>query len=325
MIAPYFLRLLCISLAAFFLIHLALGVLVRLFSAAAVRAAEGLSPRRAASFLLAVRLLPSACAFAMVAGLCVPSYLRFEQRAGGEEVGLACIAAALLCAACFAIAAVRSWRAASRSLGYIRYCEMVGRRTCLGADASPAWVVDGPAPFLVLAGIVHPRLMVSKDVVTALPADQLAAALGHEHAHRVSRDNLKRLLMLLAPDILPFWRSFDALERGWSRFTEWAADDHAVAGDSGRSLSLASALVRVARMGACPQAPPLVTSLLADNEDLAERVNRLLRETPAPSAAGTWPVLLPLACGLLGAPVAALLLQPSILYPVHGLLEHLTH
>lgn len=325
MSAPYFLRLLCISLASFFLIHLALGLLVRMLSPVLIRRVERMLPRRAAGFLLAVRLLPSACAFTAVAGLCVPSYLRFEQRTGGEEVGLACIAAALLCAACFAISAVRSWRAAARSLGYVRYCQMVGRRTCLAGDALPAWVVDGPAPFLVLAGIVHPRLMVSKDVVVALAADQLAAALRHEHAHRVSRDNLKRLVVLLAPDLLPFWRSFDALERAWSRFAEWAADDHAVAGDSTRSLSLASALVRVARMGACPQAPPLVTSLLADNEDLAERVNRLLRETPPPSAAGPSPVLLPVACGLAGAALAVLMLQPAVLYPIHGLLEHLTH
>ena len=325
MSAPYFARLVCISLAAFFLIHLALGVLARLLSPVLIRRAERMVPRRAAGFLLAARLLPAALAFAAVVGLCVPSYLRFEQRSGVEEVGLACIAAALLCAACFAMAAARSWRAASRSQGYVRYCQMVGRRTSLGAEAPPAWVVDGPAPFLVLAGIVHPRLVISKDVVTALAADQLAAALRHEHAHRVSRDNLKRLVVLLAPDLLPFWRSFDGLERGWSRFTEWAADDHAVAGDSGRSLSLASALVRVARMGACPQAPPLATSLLADNEDLAERVNRLLRETPAPPAAGVPPLLLRVACGLGCAALAALMLQPSILYPIHSLLEHLTH
>jgi beta-lactamase regulating signal transducer with metallopeptidase domain len=202
---------------------------------------------------------------------------------------------------------------------------MVGHRTCLGSESLPAWVVKGSAPFLVLAGIVHPRLVVSSNVVAALPAEQLAVALRHEHAHRMSRDNFKRLLVLLAPDILPFWRGFDGLERGWSRFTEWAADDQAVAGDSGRSLLLAAALVRVARLGACPQTAPLVISLLADNADLAARVDRLLAGTPGEADERGLPV------PALGAGVAACtcllfaLLQPATLRSVHELLEHLTH
>ncbi|HEV2448066.1 MAG TPA: hypothetical protein VGS58_19180 [Candidatus Sulfopaludibacter sp.] len=324
MTAPYLVRLLCISLASFFLIHLALGVLVSLAAPAAVRAANRMRARRAARFLLVLRLLPAGAALATVAVLCVPSYLLLEPAATSEEVGLSCLGAALLCLACWSLAVARSCRAASRSLSYIRYCRMVGRRTSLGAERSPAWVVDGPAPFLALAGIVHPRLMVSKDVVAALPDEQLAVALRHEHAHQTSRDNLKRLLLLLAPDVFPFWRAFDVLERGWSRFTEWAADDDAVAGDAGRSVSLAAALVRVARMGACPQTAPLVTSLLSDNDDLAARVDRLLREAPGNAAERGKPVLA-WGTALAAAGLFAGLLQPATLYSVHRLLEHLTH
>lgn len=325
MTAPYLLRLLCICLASFFLIHLAVGLVVWLLTPVVLRVAERLRPRQAARCLLALRMSPAALAAAAVAGLCVPSYLWLEPAATSEEVGTACLAAALFCVACWAPALARSWRAASRTLGYIRYCRMVGRQTCLGAEASTAWVVEGPAPFLVLAGIIHPRLMVSSDVVAALSAEQLAVALRHEHAHRVSRDNLKRLLVLLTPDILPFWSTFERLEHGWNRFTEWAADDHAVAGDSDRSLSLAAALVRVARMGACPQTAPLVTSLLADNDDLAARVDRLLQEAPGGVEERTRPVLaigagIAACAGIVGA-----MLHPATLYSVHDLLEHLTH
>ena len=323
MTAPYLLRLLCISLASFFLVHLALGLLVSLAAPAAVRVADRMRARQAERFLLALRLLPAGAALATVAGLCVPSYLLLEPAATSEEVGLSCLGAALLCLACWGFALARSWRATSRSLGYIRYCRMVGRRTRLGAEGSPAWVVDGPAPFLALAGIVRPRLMVSSDVVAALSAEQLAVALRHEQAHQMSRDNLKRLLVLLAPDVLPFWRAFDILERGWARFTEWAADDDAVGGDASRSVSLAAALVRVARLGACPQTAPLVTSLLADNDDLAARVERLLRESPGKAAERGRPLL---AWGTTLAAVGlfAGMLQPATMYSVHRLLEHLT-
>lgn len=322
MTTPYLLRLLCICLASFFLVHLAAGIAVTLLAPLAVRAAEHMRPRRAALFLLALRLAPALFAAAIVGVVCVPSYLWLESK-GSEEVGALCLAAALLSVACWTIALTRSWRAASRSLGYIRYCRMVGRQACLGEEASPAWVVEGGKPVLVLAGILHPRLMVSSAVVAALGPDQLAVALRHEYAHRDSRDNLKRLLLLLAPDIVPFRRSFATLERAWARFTEWAADDRAVAGDSRRSLSLADTLVRVARMGACPQAPPLVTSLLADSDDLAERVDRLLRE-PRTLDDRSRP-LLAIAAFTASAVLLAVLLQPSTLFAAHILLEHLTH
>jgi hypothetical protein len=186
-------------------------------------------------------------------------------------------------------------------------------------------VVEGSSPFLVLAGVLHPRLIISRPVVNALPSGQLAAALRHEQAHRASRDNLKRLLLLLAPDVFPGWRGFSGLERLWNRFTEWAADDEAVDGDSQRSLSLASALVRVARMGACPQTAPLVTSLLADNADLAERVERLLRAVPVEAISeprSNGPMLAGLASTVL---ILTVMLQPATLSSVHRLLEYLTH
>jgi hypothetical protein len=322
MTTPYAIRLLCICLAAFFLLHLAAGLAVSLLAPWAVRTAEGMRPRRAARFLFALRLLPATFAILLVAGLCVPSYLWLEG-AGSEEVGITCIAAALLALTACAISVSRSCRAASRSLGYIRYCRMMGRQTCVGTEASPAWVVEGGKPFLVLAGIVRPKLMVSSGVIAALPAEQLAVALRHERAHQVSRDNLKRLLLLLTPDILPFWRGLGVLERSWSRFAEWSADDYAVAGDSRRSLSLAAALVRVARMGACPQTPPLVTSLLADDQDLEQRVDRLLRETPGQFDDRRRP-LLAFSGVAAGACLLVGMLQPSTLYSVHSLLEHLT-
>jgi len=160
-------------------------------------------------------------------------------------------------------------------------------------------------------------------VVSALSEAQLDVALRHERVHRGAFDNCKRLLVLLAPDVLPFFRGgFATLERGWARYTEWAADDEAVAGDPHRSVSLASALVRVARMGAVTQAPLLVTSLLA--EDLTTRVERLLRTEAREARPDRWtPVV---AAGVAAAvAIAVVLFHAGALSSIHELLEHLVN
>jgi hypothetical protein len=173
----------------------------------------------------------------------------------------------------------------------------------------------------MLAGLFRPRLVISVGVLNSLSAEQLGAALEHERAHWTGRDNFKRLMLVLAPGLLPFIRGFGGLEKSWARFVEWAADDLAVAGDSQRSLSLAGALVRVARMGIVSPPQPLVTSLLADPQELAARVDRLLHALPPPDAPRSWTA----ASVVLTAAVVLVTIQPATLRAVHGLLERLVH
>jgi Zn-dependent protease with chaperone function len=322
MTAPYSARLVCLCLAAFFLVHLAAAAMVRLLAPAFIRMAQRMRPRLAARFLLGLRLLPTALAAFVVAGLCAPSYLWLEPAAGSEDVGAACLAAAALGAVLWAESLVRGLRAAARSAWYVRECRKAARQMRCAGQARAVWVVPAKAPFLVLAGVWRTRLVVSQAVVDALGEEQLAAALRHERAHQESHDNLKRLVALLAPGILPGVRGLAPLERAWARFTEWAADDRAVAGDSRASLSLAEALVRVARLGGAPPLAPLTTSLMADGRDLAERVERLLR--PAANPARGVPLAVTGTAAALCAAAAMSMLNPAVLYSVHGLLEHLT-
>jgi beta-lactamase regulating signal transducer with metallopeptidase domain len=241
----------------------------------------------------------------LVAGICAPSYLWLEPEATAENIGFACLAAALLGGCICATGLARAARAAIRSSRYLRRCRCV---------------MESDAPVLMLAGVFRPRLVVSRGVRHALAPDQLAAALRHERAHRRSHDNLKRLLLLASPDVFPFLRGLRRLERGWARMAEWAADDRAVGGNPRRSLALAAALVRVARMGVFPPPAPLATSLMADGADLTARVDRLLH--PQPPRKGP-AVLVPLL--VLSAAMAAMAIQPATLYSVHGLLERLMH
>ncbi|HEV2388524.1 MAG TPA: M56 family metallopeptidase [Candidatus Acidoferrales bacterium] len=329
MIAPYLmrlylLRLLCLSLASFFLVHATLSLSTWLATPAAIRLAKRLRPRLAARFLLALRLLPAGAALFVVAGLCVPSYLWLEPATKPELVGFACWAAALLGTGVWGISIARGLRAVCGSLQYYRRCERAGREARLpSGGGSPLLVVEGEAPLVALAGVLRSRIVISRGVLRALSPVELDAVLRHERAHRASGDNFKRLLLVLAPDIFPFSRGSAALDRAWARFSEWAADDRAVGGDSRRSLSLAAALVRVARMGA-PRREWLLSCLLADGADLSARVDRLLlgdclQEKPAwamRALAGTIAIV---ATGMLMAAI----LQPATLYWVHRLLEHL--
>ncbi len=324
MMAPYLLRLLCLCLAAFFAIHAGAGVMVAAAGAAAVRAARRMRPRSAGRFLLALRLFPAALALFVVAGLCVPSYLWLEPETSAEEVGAGCLTAAILAAALWTISTARGVRAAARSARHARECERLSRLSALPGFCLPVRILDSPAPVLALMGIFRSRVVISKPVMHALSEGQLAAALRHEEAHRGSRDNLKRLLLLLAPGLLPGFHGFDAIERGWARFTEWAADDEAVAGDAHMSLSLAAALVCMARLGGNPPPSPLTASFLGDSSEISARVDRLL--SPAPAAPVRRRTSMAAAAAVaLAAGCAATMLHPATLASAHRILEQMIH
>jgi beta-lactamase regulating signal transducer with metallopeptidase domain len=183
-------------------------------------------------------------------------------------------------------------------------------------------IVRRDAPLLALVGVFRPRLVVSQAVLRTLSAEELHLALQHEYAHRVSRDNLKRLVLLLAPAPVSFLRGFSSLERCWAKYSEWAADDEAVGGDSHRGLSLAAALLRVARMGAAPRLSFLHTCLVAGDHDLAARIDRLLALQPLPAKPLSRTCSLAISSGLgLLVSMAILLTGHTTLSYVHRLLE----
>lgn len=323
MIVPYALRLLCLCLASFFLIHLALSVFATALAPWAMRRAELIgqrqSARLAAMLLLAVHLFPAVLAFATVAALCLPSFLSFESERGAEAASVPFLAAAAFGASIWALSLTRGVRAVIHS----HRC--VSRRSAvLEGESETVWLWEGAAPLIGLAGVLRPRVVVSRSVACVLEADQLAVALRHERAHRASGDNLKRLLLLIAPDALPFVSLFRPLDRAWARFAEWAADDLAVAHDAHSSIALAEALVRVARLGIAPRTSPLMSAFVPPGEDISIRVDRLL--SGASSAGGRSRTLgSALFASLAAVPFAIVAVAPGSLSAVHQLLERLMH
>jgi hypothetical protein len=322
MIVPYALRLLCLCLASFFLINALLGFAALIISRAAVRIAETMRPRNAARFLFTLRLLPAALGAGIVLGLCVPSYLWLEPEATSERVGWTCLVLAFLGAMGWLLSIARSAHAIAASAQCNRKWLTAGRDVLLLAESSQGVVIDEETPLLALAGVFRTRLIISDAVLRALSPDQLFVALHHEKAHRDSRDNLKRLLRLLAPDFVPFFPSCTLLDRAWGKLSEWAADDAAVQGDPRQALSLAEALLRVAQMGAGPQLSSLHTSLVAADQDLSGRVDRLLRMEPTGTVLPLQTRSLAVRAGLgMAACTVVFAAWPAILSSVHGLLE----
>ena len=118
---------------------------------------------------------------------------------------------AVLGVAIWALAIVRVVTAVRGTARYLHRCERHGEQISVPGETAPALLLKDKSPVLAVAGVVHPRLVISRRVMRELTAEQIDAALSHERAHRSSGDNLKRFLMLLAPDMLPFMRGFVTL------------------------------------------------------------------------------------------------------------------
>jgi hypothetical protein len=268
MTPSYLSRLLLLSSASFFVVLIFFAALVAWLAPAAIRLTSGMGPRRAARWMLMLRLLPAALSAMIVGVLCVPSYLRFEPHVSNEEAGLLSLSAAILGGAVCALAIYRACSALLRSSLYLR---RAGGRESMVHGERVRIVGDGAG--LALAGLMPPRLLISESAIAGLSSDELAVALRHEQAHRESSDNWKRLLIQLSPAVFSRLRR---LEHEWVKHAEWAADDRATEGNADRSAALAAALVRVARLQNCGAMPALVTSLVSAGEDLEQRVDRLL-------------------------------------------------
>ena len=237
-------------------------------------------------------------------------------------MGLAGFAAAIGGLALLGVALLRVGRAAAASMRFLRDCRALGVAVPLGRELS-AWLLEHDAPVLALAGVIRPRLVVSRGVIRALSREQLEAAARHEAAHYRAMDNAKRCCFLLSPHP-PFAQGLRDIESAWARFAEWAADQRAAGGDQRRALLLAEALVRVVRLGSSPFRSALQAQFMADECGLAERVEKLLRMEAPPrepslrvkALAGTliFVVLLTLC---------AAFTHPATQYSFHRLLEEL--
>jgi Zn-dependent protease with chaperone function len=273
---PYLLHGTTLALAWFVLLNAATTVAVAIVSARLTRETRATSP----SLWLALRLSPAVVSIVFVAVVFLPSYWQYEPREMVEGFDLSLTTLALAAAAIIGSAVLRgmtAWRnAARRTNAWMS----AARPLALPGISMPAYAIEVSAPVMALVGVLRPRLLVTRPVLDALTAEELRAAAAHEVGHRRAFDNLKRLVMRAAPDLLSATAAGPALERQWAAASEHAADLFAGNGDRAR-CALASALVKVARL--TPPATPIgePISALVDGSDITARVQRLLDDPPA--------------------------------------------
>ena len=273
---PFLIHGMTLAFAWFLLLNAAVSLLVVLASSRLTKRPGPGSP----GLWLALRLSPAAVSITFVALVFLPSYWRYEPRefVEGFDVTLTALAGLAVVIAGAAVArGVTAWRRAEqRTQDWMR----AGRPLALADTSMQAYAIYTDAPLMALVGMLRPRLLITRPVLEALTDEELSASVAHELGHWHAWDNLKRLAMRAAPDLLSASGAARALERRWAAAAEHVAD--LSAGDSGDArCALASALVKVARL--TPRSPSVgePISALIDGGDITARVQRLLDDAPA--------------------------------------------
>jgi Zn-dependent protease with chaperone function len=290
------------------------------------------APRKRANFLFGFRIAPAAGAISFVVFGAWPSYVAFEPRESNETIGIKLSILAGVAAWGIAWSAFRVFRAWKEGRRVTAEWMRTAQPVFVEGVSIPVYRVAHEFPIVAVAGILRPRLFIANQLLDSMGPEEIAAAVAHEMGHVAARDNLRRALLCLCPDLrtLLGHRSLDAI---WMEVSESAADLFAVRRGARSALDLASALIKVARMTPVdrPVAFPSCMQLLASASEsgLAGRVQRLIslsqRQTASSEAfeAPSWSteartafVVVPVICCLVG-----FWTSPACLHATHEVLE----
>lgn len=261
----------------------------------ATRLASGDLGRRSPAYLLGLRLGPPAMAIVFTTVVFLPVHWRFEPIGPDESFGLVLRGLAVVGAVLLGRAGWRAFQVLRQSASL---CALLGPARLEGGELAH---VSDHLQGISLAGVFRTRIIVGTTARGALTPAELDVAIAHERAHAGARDNLKRFMMVCAPDFVGCTTVGRRIEEAWRAAAECQADARAAAGSEMRAVDLASALVKVARLTEHPPASvrPLVWSTFHEPPLLEARVRHLLAVAHVP--AGTPSRRQPVAFWLLGA------------------------
>jgi beta-lactamase regulating signal transducer with metallopeptidase domain len=282
MTLTYGLRLFCLLLVVAGLVDAALQLALSTSARFFLRQLDAAGSRRRERILYLVQVAPALLAIFLAGALCLPEYLRYEPTHEIEPVGWITLLLVAAVVIWFGTALFRGLRMTLRTLCFARLCRQSGR-VVRRSGSIPVLVLAEPAPPLGVLGFFRPFIVISADLLGAggLHSRALQVALDHERSHALHFDNWKLLFLCFLPRL-----HRDAWLWHWQHAADCAADDDAACGDGARSLSLAEALVRTARL-VKPSRPLVISTALTSAETrLAVRVDRLLRPRRVHRSAG---------------------------------------
>jgi Zn-dependent protease with chaperone function len=258
-----------VSLSVFALLYLALSLAVCCLWRTIWLYSQRVPSRLGSTLLFAWRMFPLAAAAAVTLVFAVPSFLLLEPRAIDEPVGAIPLGLGLCGLILLLLGTGNAARAVVRASRTI-----AGWQSGASVERSGSirlLRVSQELPTLVAAGILRPKVLLSRQAEFVLTPEELQTALRHELAHVRRLDNLRKLLMRFAA-----FPGMAELEASWRQAAEMAADDAAVSSSS-EALDLAAALIKLSRLG--PLEPPgeLTTALVhSPAESVNARVERLI-------------------------------------------------
>jgi uncharacterized membrane protein YidH (DUF202 family) len=236
-------------------------------------------PAAGARALFRLRMLPATVATAAMAQG-ILSFVVFEPRSEQEAIGIVLTALAAAGVALYALAIARWARVTIATNRVLRTWMRTATPIVLPGVAVPSFAIDVAFPVVAVVGILRPRMVVARQVLTHSSPAELRAIVAHERRHVENRDNIRRAVMACLPDPLSITRLGERLTAQWHEAAEHAADDAAGEHNPSGRCDLAAALLNVARLSAGQPAIHLPASALYRGEDLERRVRRLICGPP---------------------------------------------
>lgn len=181
----------------------------------------------------------------------------------------------------------------------VRRRRSIARLRAASSRVDGIWWIDSPHAVCFVAGPRRPEIYVSTGTWDALDDDERAAMLAHERAHVRHGDIGRRILIDVCSSLAaPLAARLRCL---WDSATERLCDARAAA-DVGSSESVASAMVKVSRLGVQARISP--AGFTPQASALADRVDAVLSDPPTGDRAARV-LLTSVACAALGVIVMA--------------------
>jgi beta-lactamase regulating signal transducer with metallopeptidase domain len=207
---------------------------------------------------------------------------------------------------CGVIRAWRAWAAAATLLGE---CGPPDERVLISGRNVD--VIDLPHGIVAVVGVCRPRIIAATGVLAVCSVEEVGEIIGHEAAHISAHDNLKLLLLIASPDMLAWTPAGKSLSARWRAAVEFEADATAAGADPWKRVTLASGLIKIARLTRTKR-PLAELSMPIAADDVEGRVRRLLAPLPPPG--GKVPMKAIVVVGVLTA-IAAV--------PLYGIVQEL--